>query len=128
MLHEAVEAGIRRVREHEVPPVDEFVEVLHDRGILKRSWAPPLHYTERGFLRADFIDKYGMGCSIQESSSAEQGCLWFGINGVPVTPQYTFTDEAGMTRTMSRMHLTQEHVRGVLPLLQLFAERGDLRR
>jgi hypothetical protein len=127
MVREAVEAGLH-VHEHEVPPMDEYVEVLHRRGSLKTVWAPALHITERGFLRADFIDRNRMGCSIQESSIADEGCLWLGINGVPATPEHTFTDASGQARVIARMHLTQEHVRGILPLLQLFATKGELRR
>jgi hypothetical protein len=56
--------------------------------------------TERGFGRGEFMDRYGVPCSIQESSLATEQCIWLGCdheqhdqNGRPVG---------------ARMHLTRE--------------------
>lgn len=64
--------------------------------------------TERGFDIHDFMDHYGEPCSLQKSSLATEDCIWFGTN-------------------KNRMHLTQEHVRALLPALQKFADTGELR-
>ena len=65
--------------------------------------------TNRGFRLVSFIDSYGYDCSIQESSNAEKACIWMGIR-----------DE--------RMHLSQSEVKKLIPILQGFVERGDLRK
>lgn len=70
-----------------------------------------------GFLRADFIDANGDACSIQESSSATEPLLWLGQNSGTHHPT---------GKCLARMHLSQEHVRELLPLLQRFAETGAL--
>lgn len=66
-----------------------------------------LKTTPRGFSYAEWIDSKGMACSVQESSSAESDCIWLGLN-----------DE--------RMHLTQEQVAALLPLLCNFVVSGEL--
>ncbi len=62
---------------------------------------------DRGFLRGEFQDEYGMACSVQKSSVATEDCIWLG-------------------RDYYRMHLTQAMVADLLPLLQHFVETGDL--
>ena len=37
-----------------------------------------LRFPERGFTRADFVDRYQRRCSIQESSIATERCIWLG--------------------------------------------------
>jgi hypothetical protein len=61
---------------------------------------------QRGFAIGEFRDRYGNPCSIQESSLADEACIWLGIN--------------------SLMHLTQRHVADLLPLLQHFVATGSL--
>jgi hypothetical protein len=70
--------------------------------------------TQRGFLRAEFYDLYGSKCSIQESSLADTAAIWFGVE----------TDFE--KRECTRMHLTPEMVREMLPLLEHFAKNGSL--
>lgn len=87
--------------------------------------------TERGFVRGDFKDRYGEECSIQESSLATEAALWLGINEVhPV-----YMSHAGWQPIpyppddvvdSARMHLTQRHVKTLLPLLNHFAKYGCL--
>lgn len=67
-----------------------------------------LKRTQRGFLRGDFSDTYGTECSIQESSSATAPRLWLGAS--------------------TRMHLSQEQVKALLPHLQAFVKHGRLIR
>lgn len=72
--------------------------------------------TDRGFDRVDFTDANGDACSIQKSSVATDDLIWLGQN--------TGTHHHGAC--LSRMHLTQAHVRELLPLLHHFAETGEL--
>lgn len=72
--------------------------------------------TDRGFSRADFADANGDACSIQESSVATEPMLWLGQN--------SGTHHTG--NCLARMHLTQGHVRELLPLLQHFVETGEI--
>ena len=53
---------------------------------------------DRGFLVGTFTDHNGEKCSIQESSLATEFCIWLGQDD-------------------SRMHLTVENVRALLPPL-----------
>lgn len=65
--------------------------------------------TSRGFKIARFADVFGQSCSLQKSSMmAPPECVWLGADGE------------------NRMHLSQEHVRELLPALQHFAETGEL--
>lgn len=73
-----------------------------------------LKNTSRGFLRADFFDRYGSECSLQGSSLASEHAIWLGVDK-------PFDGEPN-----TRMHLTQEQVRDLLPLLQHFADTGEL--
>ena len=61
----------------------------------------------RGFYGYDFVDIYGQKCSIQESSLADEYAIWFGEHE-------------------NRMHLNQEAVKKLLPLLVHFCEKGKL--
>ena len=68
-----------------------------------------LEPTERGFMRGEFIDANGNRCSIQESSNAEEKQIWLGF------------DEG------KRMELTRDMVSALLPVLQKFVEKGELK-
>ena len=63
--------------------------------------------TERGFRIAEFTDRYGEPCSIQESSLATEWAIWLGTN-------------------VDRMHLSQEMAADLIPLLQYFVDNGRL--
>lgn len=102
--------------------------------------------TERGFRRGEFTDRYGLKCSIQESSLATGACIWLGVDDA--NPQIMSSDATRMglrKRTFdendngwvkyeipqevllsTRMHLTVDQVKALLPLLQKFVETGDL--
>ncbi|SNY94091.1 hypothetical protein SAMN04515647_4414 [Cohaesibacter sp. ES.047] len=77
--------------------------------------------TARGFVLSGFVDKYGQSCSLQESSCAEEPCVWFGVDN---PAQVAAPD--GQVVILSRMHLTQDQVKALLPHLQHFAETGAL--
>lgn len=76
--------------------------------------------TLRGFTRYDFTDLYGAECSIQKSSLATEDAIWFGVDEPPPD-----TDHA-KSGCWGRMHLTQDQVAELLPLLQKFVDTGEL--
>lgn len=101
-----------------------------------------LEKTERGFSLGKFEDQYGNKCSIQKSSVATKDCIWLGVDDV--NPQimavnarkhgikthettgwvpYPIPEEVLLS---SRMHLSREDVKKLLPLLQRFAKTGSL--
>jgi hypothetical protein len=69
--------------------------------------------TQRGFWRVEFTDRYGAECSLQKSSLATEDAIWLGV------------DKPFMAESL-RMHLTQDMVKELLPLLQHFAKTGEL--
>ena len=66
-----------------------------------------IKHTARGLGRDEFLDRSGGPCSIQESSSGTERCLWLGRCG-------------------ARMHLTQALAAELIPLLRHFVETGRL--
>ena len=65
-------------------------------------------------------------CSIQESSSASEPKIWLGIDNAKITTKDgSLIDSENMT-TFSRMHLNQEQVKELLPLLENFVKTGNL--
>lgn len=92
--------------------------------------------TDRGFSLIEFKDLYENRCSIQESSIIDIPAIWLGVTnanpqimaektpagGVGWVP-YGIPNDVLLT---TRMHLTQEQVRDLLPVLQHFADTGDL--
>ena len=103
--------------------------------------------TERGFRIERFLDRYGSKCSLQKSSLATEDAIWFGVDdpapqvmasdavkmgrkdlltpGEPVVGWVPFPlpDEVHLT---TRMHLTQDQVKALLPALKHFAKTGQL--
>ena len=72
--------------------------------------------TKKGLLRAEFQDRYGQECSVQESSFPDEDCLWMGV-------------DVGQDRQEvqhGRMHLTQDQARELIPMLRHFVRRGTL--
>ena len=63
---------------------------------------------DRGFLKGSFKDHYGEQCSIQKSSLVHPDCIWLGCEH------------------RARMHLTQQMVAYLIPLLQHFVDTGEL--
>jgi hypothetical protein len=92
--------------------------------------------TERGFGIIEFSDRYGEKCSIQKSSLATENAIWFGItNAEPkILASKIQPNGTGWTNypihpdvfINTRMHLTQEQVKQLLPYLIHFAETGEL--
>ena len=101
-----------------------------------------MNKTERGFSVENFKDRYGVKCSIQKSSLATEDCIWLGVDDsdprimaskaakhrVP-TNQKTGWIEYPLSSDVllnTRMHLSQEMVKQLLPILNKFAETGEL--
>lgn len=87
--------------------------------------------TSRGFSIITFNDRYGVECSLQKSSLATEDCIWFGCNDadpIVLIPGQGWTKiempEDYIANT--RMHLSQEQVKELLPYLQKFVETGEL--
>lgn len=92
--------------------------------------------TNRGFPLIEFVDLYDNKCSIQKSSLAMDDAIWFGIDDAKpqimaskVTPggtgwvPYPIPEDVLLT---TRMHLTRQQVKKLLPVLQRFVETGDI--
>jgi len=78
--------------------------------------------TSRGFRIVEFNDHYSQPCSLQMSSLAGQACVWFGVSKrIDLNTGRDLPDSKN-----SRMHLTQEQVRELLPYLEHFAQTGEL--
>lgn len=73
-----------------------------------------LYKTQRGFKRGDFLDRYAAKCSIQESSLAQEECIWLGV------------DISREGKESDRMHLTRELAKELIPLLKKFVDTGHL--
>ena len=98
--------------------------------------------TERGFSTIEFTDRYGDACIIQKSSLATEDAIWFGIQDA--CPQIMASDASAagvdtdqvagwvpypMPKNVlltTRMHLTRELVSELIPILQHFADTGEL--
>lgn len=86
-------------------------ELLADGRIETTVWG------DRGFRGANFRDSYGQLCCIAESSSTLERAIWVGVK-----PQVNTTGVSQVTA----MHLTQDTVKELLPILEHFAETGRL--
>lgn len=103
-----------------------------------------MHITKdiRGFAMAEFTDRYDHKCYIKKSSLATEDCIWLGLEnanpmvmasdaakvGVKTTElvgwvPYPIPDEVLLYTTM---HLTQEQVAALIPVLQRFVETGEI--
>ena len=101
-----------------------------------------LERNERGFKFGDFKDRYGADCTLLKSSLATEDCIWLGIKkakpmimasdaiklGIKTDEttgwiDYLLPEEVFISTTM---HLTQEQVKNLLPILIKFAETGEL--
>lgn len=92
--------------------------------------------THRGFRIIEFVDCYGVECSIQKSSLATEDAIWMGVNDANPQIMASKTKKGGTGWVPyevpedvifdTRMHLTQEQVRELLPTLIAFADTGCL--
>jgi hypothetical protein len=93
-------------------------------------------FTNRGFGKIEFNDCYDNKCKIQKSSIATVDAIWFGIENPKVMmlasklrEDLTGWVDFPMPKDVSIhscMHLTQDQVKELLPILQKFAETGEI--
>lgn len=89
--------------------------------------------TNRGFGLIEFKDRYGAKCSIQKSSLATEDAIWFGIDDPELVVfenetkgKYITTKIPDNFSVNCRMHLTQEQVKDIIPILQKFVKTGEI--
>ena len=85
--------------------------------------------TNRGFSIFSFKDSYGHMCSIQKSSSASEPRIWLGLDKIDAfanaNNRIVKVDLPESVVANARMHLNQEQVKKLLPILQKFIDTGD---
>lgn len=77
----------------------------------------------RGLGCVTFLDKYHQVCTIQDSSLATEAAIWLGVSNTGISlkgPSGQPNEDVN-----SRMHLTQEMVKQLLPILTEFAKKGS---
>ena len=92
--------------------------------------------TGRNFDLIEFNDLYNGSCSIQKSSLANKDAIWFGIDdpnpqilsskvrdGGTGWEKYDIPEDILLT---TRMHLSREQVKILLPILQKFVDEGEI--
>lgn len=99
--------------------------------------------TGRGFALLEFYDLYGARCNVQMSSLADQEAIWLGVESaepqIMASQAATFGVDTKETAgwvpypipeqvlLTTRMHLSREQVAALLPVLQRFADTGEVR-
>jgi hypothetical protein len=92
--------------------------------------------TNRGFALIEFRDLYDSKCNIQKSSLATKDAIWFGIEDAEPKIMASKTPEGGTgwvaylipedVLLNTRMHLSRDQVKKLLPILQKFVETGEI--
>jgi hypothetical protein len=115
--------------------LDHILDCI-ERNDIEALKFEPLHKEPngRGLYGFKFLDRYQVECSIQNSSLATTSAIWIGVTDS--TPFYHIDidgHKAGDKVTLppgtishSRMHLTQAQVKSLIPILQEFADTGEL--
>lgn len=90
-------------------------------------------FTVRGFGLYKFEDGNGVGCSLQMSSAAEEPHIWLGCDEADPKVFVPYGDPSWQPIPMpeeyianTRMHLTQEEVKLLLPILKRFVKEGEI--
>ena len=102
-----------------------------------------LEKNQRGFYNGTFTDENGNICSIQKSSLAFEDCIWLGIDKVKAQIMAVDSKKLGFkcdsdrgwiaydipkeVHIFTRMHLTRDQVKELLPTLQKFVDTGDIK-
>ena len=112
------------------------VEVMAGYSLAVHGFPIDMSVTQRGFSIGEFRDRYEKECSIQKSSLAGDDCIWFGIDDPTPEIMASDTPEGGTgwvpysipkeVSLSTRMHLTRDMVRELLPVLRHFVNTGDL--
>ena len=93
--------------------------------------------SERGFSYHEFTDRNGVKCSIKKSSIATEDAIWLGADSIGLKEFVAYRDPAWQDVELEQtvghhfvantsMHLTRKQVAKLLPMLQKFAETGEL--
>jgi hypothetical protein len=98
--------------------------------------------TKRGFPLVEFEDFYGAKCSLQKSSLATEECIWFGVNDAEPKIMASHAEKLGIkTKKLTgwieypihedvnlntRMHLSREQAKNLLPHLMRFIAIGEI--
>lgn len=83
--------------------------------------------TQRGFLRAEFLDLYGNKASMQKSSLATDDAIWLGSEQATHSIMGKIVDlEKEGYDCSARMHLSRKQVAELIPILQYFVDNGNL--
>jgi hypothetical protein len=77
--------------------------------------------TDRGFTIVEFTDGNDTHCSLQKSSVATEDMIWLGRD--EIDPKELIPGEGWIS---TRMHLTQNQVKALLPFLIKFVKTGDI--
>lgn len=119
-------------------PADSAPAPIIDTPAVDLRYQP----TERGFPFWGFTNRRGEACEVQKSSLATEDAIWFGL--ADANPVIMAKDARALgIRTEAktgwvpypipkqvllntRMHLTREEVRDLIPVLQHFANAGEL--
>lgn len=86
--------------------------------------------TNRGFQVVEFTDLYGIECSIQQSSLADQSAIWLGPNNA--NPQLLVRGEGWQPYDIpenvlltTRAHLSKKMVKSLIKQLEYWVKTGD---
>ena len=92
--------------------------------------------TNRGFKLVEFNDGYDNKCVLQKSSLVAHEAIWLGVTDVKPKILVSKTIEGGAgwvphkipddVLINSRMHLTVDQVKDLIPILQNFVETGEV--
>jgi len=92
--------------------------------------------TNRGFGLIEFTDKYEAKCTLQKSSLATEDAIWLGVDDANPKIMASKVMEGGTgwvkyllhpdVMINTRMHLTQEQVADLIPVLQKFVDTGEI--
>lgn len=98
--------------------------------------------TARGFALIEFADFYQAKCSVQKSSLATEDAIWLGVDDAEPKIMASQASQFGVktketcgwvpypipegVSLTTRMHLTRDQVKELLPILRHFVKTGEL--
>ncbi len=111
--------------------VDGQCVIEREKSSCLKNLKLQLTETSRGFSLLEFEDSNGEKCSLQKSSIMNDDRIWLGTTAAK--PQRFVRDKGWIpvefpedTLFTTRMHLNQEQVKRLLPILQNFVKTGEL--
>lgn len=126
---EALRSGQLDGAGHYLPAdIDAAADALDE---IAGAQPPAFQRTNRGFPITHFKDRHDVLCSLQASSLATESAIWFGCHDpnpqmMVVGQGWTPVQLPDGVHCSTRMHLTQDMVRRLLPVLIQFATTGEL--